>query len=76
MRDILRRSERDMTASLFFRLLKVQVAIVVMGSVNAIADGIVAARFIDADTVGVVGLFSPCFGCWRRRARYCWAACL
>lgn len=48
-----------MTASLFFRLLQVQVAIVAMGSVNAIVDGIVAARFIDAETVGVVGLYYP-----------------
>ena len=59
MKRILRRSDHDMTASLFFRLLQVQVAIVAMGSVNAIVDGIVAARFIDAETVGVVGLYYP-----------------
>ena len=42
---------------LFFRLLPVQVAIVAMGSVNAIVDGVIAARCIDTVTVGVVGLY-------------------
>ena len=42
---------------LFFRLLPVQVLIVAMGSVNSIVDGVVAARGIDAGTVGVIGLY-------------------
>ena len=35
----------------------VQMSIVAMDSINAIVDGVVAARFIDAATVGVVGLY-------------------
>ena len=46
-----------MISTLFFRLLPVQVAIVAMGSINSIVDGVIAARFIDAATVGVVGLY-------------------
>lgn len=49
--------DNQMISHLFFRLLPVQVAIVAMGSINSIVDGIVAARFIDASTVGVVGLY-------------------
>lgn len=55
----MKRREHDLTAALFFRLLPVQAAIAAMGSINAIVDGIVAARFIDAATVGVVGLYYP-----------------
>ena len=53
------RKQRDsaMISRLFFRLLPVQVAMVAMGSINSIVDGVVAARFIDASTVGVVGLY-------------------
>ncbi len=50
-------SDNAMISRLFFRLLPVQVAIVAMGSINSIVDGVVAARFIDASTVGVVGLY-------------------
>ena len=46
-----------MLVNLFFRLLPVQVAIVAMGSINTIVDGVIAARFIDLTTVGVVGLY-------------------
>ncbi len=52
-----RNSDNAMVSRLFFRLLPVQVAIVAMGSVNSIVDGVIAARFIDASTVGVVGLY-------------------
>ena len=45
-----------MLKRLFFKLLPVQVALVAMGSVNSIVDGIIAARFIDATSIGVVGL--------------------
>ena len=45
------------TKRLFFRLLPVQILMVAMGSVNCIIDGAVAGRFINADTVGVIGLF-------------------
>ena len=51
------REEDAMLARLFFRLLPVQAAIVAMGSINSIVDGVVAGRFIDPSTVGVVGLY-------------------
>lgn len=47
----------SMTSRLFFKLLPVQIMIVAMGSINSIVDGIIAGRFIDATTVGVIGLF-------------------
>ena len=46
-----------MLSRLFFRLLPIQVLIVAMGSINSIVDGIVAARYIDAESLGVVGLY-------------------
>ena len=52
-----RRQDSSMIYRLFLKLLPVQVAIVAMGSINSIVDGVVAARFIDAETVGVVGLY-------------------
>ncbi len=57
MKRSLHHNQDAMLSRLFFRLLPVQVAIVAMGYINTIVDGIVAARFIDADTVGVVGLY-------------------
>ncbi len=48
----------SMSGRLFFKLLPVQLMIVAMTSVNSIVDGIVAGRFIDSRTVGVIGLFS------------------
>ena len=53
-------AEKDnmaMISKVFFRLFPVQVAIVAMGSINSLVDGIIAGRFIDAGTVGVVGLY-------------------
>ena len=44
-------------SDLFFRLLPVQVGLVAMESINAIIDGVVASRFIDPATVGVIGLY-------------------
>ena len=52
-----KQQDSAMISHLFFKLLPVQVAIVAMGSINSIVDGVAAARFIDADTVGVVGLY-------------------
>ena len=46
-----------MLSQLFFRLLPVQVGLVAMESINAIIDGVVAARFIAPETVGVIGLY-------------------
>ena len=57
MRHNTQQNSQQMMTHLFFRLLPVQVAIVAMGSVNAIVDGVIAARCIDAVTVGVVGLY-------------------
>ena len=42
---------------LFFKLLPVQILILAMGSINSIVDGAVAGRFIDAESVGVIGLY-------------------
>ena len=47
----------SMSSKLFFKLLPVQIMIVAMGSINSIVDGVIAGRFIDATTVGVIGLF-------------------
>ena len=49
--------DRLILSRLFVKMLPVQVAIVAMGSINSIVDGVVAARFIDAGTVGVIGLY-------------------
>ncbi len=57
MKDTARQDSQEMIRRLFFRLLPVQIAIVAMGSINAIVDGVIAARCIDAATVGVVGLY-------------------
>lgn len=46
-----------MLRRLFFKLLPVQAAIIAMGGINSIVDGVAAARFISPDTVGVVGLY-------------------
>lgn len=47
----------DMLNRLFMKMLPVQVAIIAMGALNSIVDGTVAGQFIDARTVGVVGLY-------------------
>ncbi len=58
MREQTRRGGNSrMVSRLFFRLLPVQAAIVAMGSVNSIVDGMAAARFIGVSAVGVVGLY-------------------
>ncbi len=44
---------------LFYKLLIVQILISAMGSINSLVDGIIAGRFIDSMTVGVIGLFFP-----------------
>ena len=46
-----------LVSKLFFRLLPVQILIVAMGSVNSIVDGVVAGRYIAAESVGVIGLY-------------------
>lgn len=42
---------------LFYKLLPVQILIIAMGSINSIVDGAVAGRFIDTESVGVIGLY-------------------
>lgn len=59
MANIIKRKEKDIISTLFFRLLPVQVAILAMGSINTIVDGAVAGRFIDSVSVGVIGLYYP-----------------
>lgn len=44
-------------SKLFFKLLPIQVMIIAMGAINSIVDGSVAGQFIDAQTVGVVGMY-------------------
>lgn len=51
------RSDDKILSAIFFRLLPVQVGLVAMESINAIIDGVVASRFIDPATVGVIGLY-------------------
>lgn len=46
-----------MIKKLFFKLLPIQIMIIAMSSINSIVDGAMAGRFIDASTVGVVGLY-------------------
>lgn len=49
----------DMIRKLYFSIMPVQVMIFAMGSINSLVDGAMAGRFIDAATVGVIGLFAP-----------------
>ncbi|MBP3891383.1 MAG: ATP-binding protein [Solobacterium sp.] len=49
--------KNDILSKLFFRLLPIQVLIIAMGAINSIVDGSIAGQFIDATTVGVVGLY-------------------
>ncbi|MBQ6588863.1 MAG: ATP-binding protein [Butyrivibrio sp.] len=51
------KNKTSMSSVLFFKLLPVQIMVVAMGSINSIVDGIIAGRFIDAVSVGVIGLF-------------------
>ena len=46
-----------MNSKIFFKLLPVQILIVAMGSINSVVDGVIAGRFINAASVGVIGLF-------------------
>ncbi|MDO5133285.1 MAG: MATE family efflux transporter [Eubacteriales bacterium] len=50
-------ADSEILTKLYFRLLPVQVLLVAMGSINSLVDGVIAARCIDARTVGVVGLY-------------------
>ncbi len=51
------KSKDKMLEKLYFHMLPVQILIFAMGSVNYIIDGAMAGRYIDASTVGVVGLY-------------------
>ena len=57
MKIRIQKEQNAMLGRLLFRMLPVQVAIIAMGSINSIIDGVVAARFIDSSTVGVIGLY-------------------
>ena len=57
MRHKTGQNDSAMISRLFFRLLPVQVAIVAMGSINSIVDGIVASRFCGETAGAVVGLY-------------------
>ncbi|MCR5053450.1 MAG: ATP-binding protein [Lachnospiraceae bacterium] len=49
--------KKSVNEDLFFKMLPAQVLIFAMASVNSIVDGVIAGQFIDARTVGVIGLF-------------------
>ncbi len=51
--------KNPMNNRLFFKLMLVQILISAMGSINSLVDGIIAGRFVDSTTVGVIGLFFP-----------------
>lgn len=51
------KKNNDLVSKLFFSLLPVQILIYAMGFINTIVDGAMAGRFIDPDSVGVVGLY-------------------
>ena len=55
-------SKNPMLERLFFKLLPVQILIFGMNSINSIVDGIIAGRYIDEKTVGVIGLFFAVVG--------------
>ena len=50
-------NEDNLVGKLFFSMLPVQILILAMGAVNSIVDGAMAGRYIDASTVGVIGLY-------------------
>lgn len=53
----LKKHEGDLVTRLFFSMLPIQILIFAMGSINTIVDGVMAGRFIDSSSVGVVGLY-------------------
>ncbi len=55
-------SKNPMLERLFFKLLPVQILIFGMNSINSIVDGVIAGRYIDGKTVGVIGLFFAIVG--------------
>lgn len=56
------KSGNPMLERLFFKLLPVQILIFGMNSINSIVDGVIAGRYIDGTTVGVIGLFYAVVG--------------
>ncbi len=55
-------SKNQVLERLFFKLLPVQIMIFGMNSINSIVDGVIAGRYIDGKTVGVIGLFFAVVG--------------
>ncbi|MBQ7146604.1 MAG: ATP-binding protein [Lachnospiraceae bacterium] len=53
----LKSSNTQIIEKLFFKMLPVQSLIFAVSSVNVIVDGAIAGQFIDAATVGVIGLY-------------------
>ena len=53
------RTSRDsrMLTRQFFRLLPIQILVVAMNSANIVVDGIIAARYIRPESLGVMGLY-------------------
>ena len=44
-------------SKLFYGMLPVQILIFAMGYITSIVNGVMAGRFIDSSTVGVIGLY-------------------
>lgn len=57
MSGVLKKRDDSLVTRLFFSMLPIQILIFAMGSINTIVDGVMAGRFIDASSVGVVGLY-------------------
>ncbi|MBE5846415.1 MAG: hypothetical protein E7300_01920 [Lachnospiraceae bacterium] len=53
----MRKSSDKLISGLLFSLLPVQILILAMGSINTIVGGAMAGRYIDATSVGVIGLY-------------------
>ena len=51
--------DSKMTASLFWRLIPVQMLLIVISGINSILDGIFASNFISVDAMAAIGLFMP-----------------
>ena len=55
-----KKSERTLLiARLYFRLLPVQILLLVVNAINGIVSGLFAANFIGPAAVGAIGLFGP-----------------
>ena len=57
MNQVSKRDNNRIIEKLFFKMLPVQSLIFAVASLNTLIDGSIAGQFIDASTVGVIGLY-------------------